>query len=329
MAIGSNIKKDMDLLKEMVENKSALYLYSETFTDERLIELLKKLRKSNYRVFMGTNDFEPTIVSTNEYIKQMNYYDSIKNDGSDLKICVISDLHLGSVNDSPYLVDKAWDFCTELGIKHILNLGDIAEGSEYLADGCRKKDDYRIERTIESQINYLNKFVPYDKNISHHLLYGNHDLYSSDGVSIDLSKLMKEYVGRNDLIVCGVEDTKFPVNNDYIHLFHHSFPDIIKPYIKKFEGEAENEIILAGHSHVSKSYSGHAYELECVPTLSNVDHHLEDFEFFSGFVILTISFDNNLKMSNIYLQRYRFDNVYTKPVCFHSHDIAVRRLTKN
>ena len=330
MAISSVDKKDMDIIINMVEQKKPLDMYYDMFDDARLVELLKKLRKVNYRVFLGTNDFEETLVSTNEYMKQMGYYDSITNDGSDLKICVISDLHLGSARDEIMYVEKAWEICSELGIRHILNLGDIAEGSEYLSDGCRKLEDYKheITRTLENQVAYLNKYVPNDKNITHHLLYGNHDLYSSDGISIDLSRAMKESFNRSDLIVCGVEDNKFKINNDYIHLFHHSFPDIIKPYVKKIEGSEENEIILAGHSHVSKTYSGHAYDLECIPTLSKVDHHLEDFPFFSGFVILNISFDKNLKMSNIYLQRYRFDNVYTKPVCFHSHDISVRRLTK-
>lgn len=330
MAISSVDKRDMDLIVSMVEQKKPLDMYYDVFTDERLVELLKKLKKINYRVFLGSNDFEPTIVSTEEYIKQMNYHDAIINDGSDIKICVISDLHLGSIYDEPKYVDKTWDFCTKLGVKHILNLGDIAENSEYLSDGCRRPEDFNCEitRTLESQVKYLNKNVPFDKDIIHHLLYGNHDLYSSDGVSKDLSRAMKETYGRKDLIVCGIEDTRFRINNDYIHLFHHSFPDIIKPYVKKIEGSEENEIILAGHSHISKTYSGHAYDLECIPTLSNVDHHLDDFSFFSGFVLLTISFDENLKMNNIYLQRYRYDSVYGPPACFHSHDIAVRRLTK-
>lgn len=328
MTISSADKRDIDLIKSMVQKKECLSVYDEVFSEERLITLLKKMRKLNFRVFMGTNDFEPTLVSTQEYINQMGYTDSIKNNGNDLKICVISDLHLGSKDDDPIIVAKVWDFCIQHGIKHILNLGDIAEGSEYLADRCRNQDDYKIERTIESQLIYLNKFVPYDKSISHHLLYGNHDLYSSDGVSIDLARLLREEYNRSDIIVCGVEDAKFSINNDYVHLFHHSFPDIIKPYLKKFEGGDENEIIFAGHSHVSKTYTGHAYDLECIPTLSHVDHHLEDFEFFTGFVVLTISFDRDLKMENIYLQRYRQDSHYLSPSCFDSHDISVRRLKK-
>ena len=327
--ISSEDKRDMELVRRMVESKCPRSEYADLFTDDRLIEILKKLRNSDYRVFKGTNDFEETFVSTQEYLKQMNYVDAIKNNGSDIKICVISDLHLGSKFDEPIFAEKTWDLCKELGIKHILDLGDIAEGSEYITDGCKNLDEYKIDGRIESQIEYLNKYVPYDKDISHHLLYGNHDLYSSDGVSIDVIRLLREQYHRNDISICGVENATFPINNDFIHLFHCSFPDIIKPYFKRVDGSEENEIMLAGHSHISKSYSGHAFDLECIPTLSKVNHHLEGFEFYSGFVLLTISFDSNLKMNHIFLQRYRFDSIYTKPACFHSHEIAVRRLTKN
>lgn len=328
MTISSTDRKDMELIKGLVEKKAQLSVYHDLFSNERLTELFKKLKNCNYRVFMGQSDFDPTLVSTEEYIRQNNYYGSIKNDGRDLKICVISDLHLGSKFDEPIYAEKVWDFCKQLGIKYVLNLGDIAEGSEYLSEGCKKQEEYKIEKTIESQVEYLNKYVPYDKEIMHLLLYGNHDVYSSDGVSIDPIRVLREQFNRNDIHVIGVEDAELPINNDFVHLFHHSFPDIIKPYVRKLEGAQENEIIYAGHSHISKSYTGHAYDLECIPTLSKVDHHLDGFEFFSGFVVITISFNNDLKMQNIFLQRYRFDSIYTKPSCFHSHDTAVRRLTK-
>lgn len=331
MAITSTDKKDMDTIMRMVEQKSDLDQYYNAFTDERLVELLKKLKKINYRVFMGTNNFGQTMVSTQEYIKQMGYNDSITNDGSELKLCVISDLHLGSINDDPGYVDRVWEFCAKNGIHHILNLGDLAEGSEYLCDGCRKKENYKSEitRTLESQVNYLNKYVPFDKNITHHVLYGNHDLYSSDGVSIDLSKAMNEAYGRKDLMICGIEDTKFKINNDYIHLIHHSFPDMIKPYLNKLEGAQENEFILAGHSHISKTYSGHSYNLECIPTLSKDDHHLDGFVFYSGFVVLTINFNSELKMQHIRVDKYKINDYHSDFETFSPHEIAVRRLKKH
>lgn len=328
--ISSQDKKDIDTIVRNIESKAPFEMYQDAFTDERLIELLKKLRSINYRVFLGKNEFGKTLVTTSDYINQMNYTGSIKTNGEDLKVCVISDLHLGSIFDEPRYVDRVWDFCTARGIHHIINLGDIIEGSEYMIDNCRNFESYRpeIQKNLESQINYLNKYVPYDENIMHYLLFGNHDLYSSSGISLDVAKELEERHNRHDIKVCGIEDTKFQVNNDYLHLFHHSFNDIIRPYVKKFEDSVENEVILSGHSHISKSYNGIGYDLESVPTLSKQDHHLSEFEFFSGFITITISFNEDLYMQNIYLERFRLDDSYNKPALFHEHNIKVRRLKK-
>lgn len=328
--ISSQDKKDIDTIIKSIESKAPIELYYDSFTDARLVELLKKLRSINYRVFLGKNEFGKTLVTTTDYINQMNYKGSIQNNGEDLKICVISDLHLGSIFDEPRYIDRVWDFCTACGIHHIINLGDIVEGSEYMIDNSRNFESYRpeIQKNLDSQICYLNNNIPYDKNITHHLLFGNHDLYSSNGISLDVVKELEERYSRQDIKVCGIEDTKFQVNNDYLHLFHHSFNDIIRPYVKKFEDSVENEVILSGHSHISKSYNGIGYDLECVPTLSKQDHHYPGFEFFSGFIVVTISFNENLQMQNINLKRYRLDDSYNKPAFFHDHNIKVRRLIK-
>lgn len=324
----SEDKRDMAIVKDMVEKKVGLSAYYDLYSPERLTEILKKLKYCYYRVFMGSNDFEDTLVSTQEYVKQMGYTYNIQNGGQDLVLCVTADWHFGSKFDEPRFAEKTWDLCKERNIKYVLDLGDLAEGYEYIIDKAKKESEYKIEKTIESQVEYLQKYVPYDKDILHILEYGNHDCYSSNGVSLDIIRELNKVYPRSDIKVCGIEDCKLPINNDYLHLLHYSFPDVIRPYFSKLADAEETEIILAGHTHVSRGYSGHMYECECVPALSKVDHHLEGLEFFPGFIMLTISFDENLKMSNIFLQRYRFDSVYTKPSCIYSRDIEfVRRLT--
>ena len=324
----SEDKRDMATITRMVESKVDIGMYYDLYTPERLTEVLKKLKNNNYRVFMGSNDFEDTLVSTKEYIKQMGYHYNIQNGGNKLVLCVTSDWHFGSKLDEPIYAEKTWDFCRERNVRYVLDLGDLAEGSEYVIDKAKNEDEYKIERTIESQVNYLQKFVPYDKDIVHILLYGNHDLYSSNGISLDIIRELNKVYTRNDIKVCGIENCFLPINQDYLHLLHYSFPDFIKPYFSSLATAEELEIILAGHTHVSKSYSGLNYECECVPALSKVDHHLDGLEFFPGFLMLTITFDSNMKMNNIYIEKYRYYSIHQRQACIHSRDIeVVRRLT--
>lgn len=321
---------EFNMLKELIEKKSPLQYVTSLYDEPELVDLLKKLRKVNYRVFLGEYNFEQALVTKQEYIKQMGYSTSINTNSNTLQILALSDLHLGSIYDTPWFLDAVFNLCKERNIKYIVDLGDLTEGEGYIEDGCRSKEYFKFDRTVESELNYLNMNVPYDKDIKHILLYGNHDLYSPDAVSKDISKLMKEIFGRKDLIVCGIEDAILPVNNDSIHLFHHSFPDIVKPYLNKLETEnpSENQIILAGHSHISRNDSGAGYDIECIPTLSRVDHHLDGFEFFTGFVILNIEFNELGQFKDVYVERYRFDSRYTKPTCFHVHHVEVTRLRK-
>ena len=321
---------NINFVKQLIDNNTPyndILRYS-SLSNEELLQVITRLRsREGYRTYVGHSFFEPSLCNKEEYLKQMNYADAIVTDKDTLRILICSDMHLCSEADRPDLIDKVWETAAELGINHIVNLGDVTEGVEYHVHTV-KKSKIKIEPTIESQTLYLDQFLPKDKSIKHHILLGNHDVYSNNGLSNDIIKEMNERYDRKDLIVTGIEDCLLPINNDKIHLIHRSYCNFVKEYLQMYEDSYENQIMFCGHAHLSRTISAEGYCMEYVPPLCDLPRNTRDYPFFMGFVILTLEFDNDRKIKEAHIRRYRFDETYRKPVCFHNHDVHVRRLKK-
>ena len=318
-------------IKNLIDNNTpyADILRYSALTEEQLTQVITRLRsRESYRTYVGHSFFDLSLCNKEEYIKQMNYnQDAIVTDNDQLRILICSDMHLCSEADRPDLIDKVWDTAAELGINHIVNLGDVTEGVEYHIHTV-KKSRIKIEPTIESQTMYLNRFIPSDKSIKHHILLGNHDLYSNDGLSNDIIKEINENYEIKDLTVSGIEDCLLPINNDHIHLIHRSYCNFVKEYLQMYEDEYENQIMFCGHAHLARTISARGYTMEYVPPLCDLPRNTRDYPFYIGFVILTLEFNSDKKIREAHIRRYRFDDCYQKPICFHNHDVVVRRLKK-
>lgn len=299
-----------------------------SLNEEQLREIFVRLRKKHlYRVYMGHSFLDSSFCNKEEYIKQMNYADGIYTDKQILKILFCADMHLCSDKDRPDLVDKVWDTAAEQSIEHIVNLGDVTEGTEYHIHNCGT-NQIKIEPTLDSQITYLHHNIPQDHLIKHHILQGNHDQYSNDAVSIDLVKEIHDRFDRKDIICSGMEDAILPVNNDFIHLLHRPFYDFVRHYIKQYEGAEENQIMFCGHAHISKTITDKGYTVEYIPPLCDLQRGNGDYENFTGFAIATLYFDIVGKIYYCIVQKYRFDEYYSKPVIYEEHEINVRRVRK-
>ena len=323
-------QQNISFVKKLIDSNTPyndILRYS-SLSEEQLQQVIIRLRgRDDYRTYYGQSFFDTSLCNREEYIKQMNYTDSINSLKNPLRIIICSDMHLCSEKDRPDLVDKVWETAAELGIDHIVDLGDVTEGVEYHIHSIKKKP-IKVEPTMECQINYLERFLPKDDKIKHHILLGNHDLFSNDGISNDIIKEINCRFDRPDLIVSGIEDCILPINNDHIHLLHRSYCNFVKEYLQSYEDYEENQIMFCGHAHISRTISAKGYSIEYVPPLCELPRNNRDFPFYVGFIILSIEFNKDLKMKEVHIQRYRFDESYRKPVCFHSHDVHVRRLTK-
>ena len=284
-------------------------IYRCHFTSEQLTYIFNAFRKERYRVFIIEKYGEKRLILKDDYMRECGYNDRIVTDKDSIKIVLISDTHFGSKNDNPRIMYKVYDFCKEKGVEHIIHLGDVIEGKEYyVKQSC--KSSLRYSLTDECQLENLNNNMPYDKGITTHVLAGNHDSHTNDGIALDIvGELIKTY-DRSDIAVAGFDYAKFPVNNDVLYLNHGFIKDF-----RSFENDLDNNLILCGHSHWSKNDIFHGYVVEYVTTLSNIEHINPKYnksggQFYVGFVTLDIKFNEDKMFDNIVISRYALSNNY-------------------
>ena len=89
-----------------------------------------------------------------------------KAEENQIKMVLISDLHLGSLSDRLDLLNEVYNFCVKNNIHIIINAGDIIDG--FMGLGIKKVYG-------EKQIDYLLRNYPFDSSILNFITLGNHD----------------------------------------------------------------------------------------------------------------------------------------------------------
>ena len=215
------------------------------------------------------------------YILNKDEHDILKS-GVNLKLprkenlfrcLVISDTHIGSVDDDIKLLNIVYDYAVKNDINIIFNCGDNIEG-DYTSSPKRIKD-------VHEQAEYFIKKHPYDKNITNFVVFGNHDFHSLLDYGFDFAK----YVGnaRYDIVPLGYGQGNVNIKSDSIILFH-KLRDKYKPVINK------EKILLSGHGHLMKTKFNDILWLG-IPTLSYKSND-KNHDIVPGFVDLTLEIEN-------------------------------------
>lgn len=225
------------LLKLISENKSLNEISSVLGLSPKQIHMrLTMLRNSGYlfdRIFSYSGD---TFYSFhNPLIQQSNTIINVDEDINTIRAILISDTHLGHINDSIECIDAMYNYCTKEGINIILHTGDFFEG---IYDSRKKQCKFK---NAENQISYGLKTYPYDKNILNFILLGNHDatFITNNGIDIQSVILNK----RHDLIPIGYGCSDIILGNYLIKMRHQM------QNIKLKNINPNNTIFLYGHSH--------------------------------------------------------------------------------
>lgn len=318
-------REDETFVKKLLEHGVLLdeFVNRFGFTQEQITAMFQSFRKDFYRVFIIEKCGDLWLVLKPDYMKFMGYNDKIITKKNVLKICLTADPHFGSVNDNPGIMDKVEEFCTVEGIEHIVYLGDTREGTEYYIKKYAK-GKCRCELDEESELEYLNQNIPYNKLTTKHILETNHDVFSDDGISRDFVKQLRDKYGREDLKVTGFDYAELPVNGDTLYLNHGYVRDF-----SDFDYENESRLYLCGHSHRSLSRNNleRGYFVEYVTTLSNIEHKNrnrpdEENNFYVGFEVLEIEFNDNKSFNNVLITRYKTTNSpYSKPEALPHQDL--------
>lgn len=128
----------------------------------------------------------------------------------EIEAVVISDLHLGSVDERVDLLNKVYDYCVKNNIHTILNAGDIIDGM--------MGPNQKLHNNIFEQIEYAIKKYPFDKNILNYAVLGNHDFNALYRSGKDLALVLQNY--RHDIIPVGYGTAEINIKNDKIVLRH-------------------------------------------------------------------------------------------------------------
>ena len=180
----------------------------------------------------------------------------LRKNKDSIRLGVISDLHLGNINDRVDLLHLAYDYAKDNHIRYVINLGDNIENVM-----PHDKNDLKIN-TVEKQIDYLIDVYPKDNNIKSLVLYGNHDYYSKYLGGIDVAKEISSR--RKDLYNLGYGESYIRIADNFIKLGH----DI--SYIKDYKLNVSTYLTFLGHIHSYRIKSTDDSIVVAVPSLSDV-----------------------------------------------------------
>ena len=185
------------------------------------------------------------------------YVIKTKNLNDDLRILLISDLHLGNkLSDINYLY-MAYEYALNNDIKYVINIGDVIESVM-----PHNKNNLVIYSVLE-QVEYVIDKYPKVDSIKSLILYGNHDYYSTYcGSNIDVAGLIS--TNRKDIYNLGYGENFIRIVDNYLKLNHEI------SYLKDYKHSIGTFINILGHLHGYRVRSTEDSIYINVPSLSYV-----------------------------------------------------------
>ena len=211
-------------------------------------------------------------------------------DETEIKVIVISDTHFGSKLERLDLLDRVYNYCINNNIHIIFNCGDII-------DGTFGHNDKRI-KDVYSQIDYLIKKYPFDRNILNFAIGGDHDHSALTCGYQDMIEILKNY--RHDIVFQSYYNAIISIKNDKI-LLHHRVPQEKSVTDgKKLESKEIIPIVLNGHLHkyATEQKKSDGIVNALVPSLSDIN------DSFPTALELTLMFTKGYISSTIFKQIY-------------------------
>ncbi len=173
---------------------------------------------------------------------------------NDLEFMIISDLHFGSLYETPKLINSIYEYCTNKNIHIILNGGDFIDGEVNLVN---------TKLSPIKQIDHALKVYPTSPEIINYLVLGNHDYSMLVNYGMDISSVIKER--REDMVPLGYGEGIVKVKNDQIVLQHPLL------YKASNNGSYSKTIIIRGHGHEPKIILDTSNLVIYAPSLSNLN----------------------------------------------------------
>ena len=219
-----------------------------------------------------------------ELENEKTIYTSSKD--TEFKALLISDIHLGSIDERPELLFEVYNYAVKEGINIIINAGDLVDGTFGRINIVE----------VDKQIEHLLKCYPFDKNILNFICLGNHDYSCLEKKGLDIDKILDNK--RHDLVSLGYGQGCINIKNDRILICHP------KTETKENKFTFEKGLVLSGHHHHSKNIAnGNLVNLH-LPTLSNMNNDIP----YPSILKMTVDFTNGIFNIGLFEQLIFIDN---------------------
>lgn len=191
-----------------------------------------------------------------------------------IRVGVVSDTHIGNVNNQMTFLNTLYDRFEDLGISDVYHCGDISDGWY----PSRSDQIYELHsHGADRQVDYICKNYPARDGIKTHFIIGNHDytFIRNTGYNIGPAIAMRrpdmEYLGINNARVWLTPNCDMEINHPgdgSAYAMSYS----IQKYIDSMSGGDKPKILLNGHHHkfLSMFYRNiHAIEVPCTEAQTN------------------------------------------------------------
>jgi len=177
--------------------------------------------------------------------------------GRTITFGVVSDTHLGAINERLDVLECAYDDFARQGIKTVYHAGNIVEGESHF-----NKYDIRVHG-ITDQTLYCIDHYPQRKGITTcYITADDHEGWWFQREGIDFGRylyLEAEKRGRSDLVHLGYQEVDIEIvakkGRSIIRLLHpgggtaYAISYALQKIVESFQGGEKPQIILCGHYH--------------------------------------------------------------------------------
>lgn len=257
------IKKDKEEIIKLLRKGATL---EELGSDPTyVLDTIEHLRDLGYSIMFREGMFK---INSNPK-KVRNEYIQDWNGNKHLKIGVVSDTHIGNINNQMTFLHYLYDRYKEMGITDVYHVGDISDGWY----PNRSDQIYELyAHGADQQVDYIVKNYPKRDGITTHFIIGNHDytFIRNTGYNIGPAIAMR----RDDMKYLGAYNARVWLTpNCDIELNHpsdgaaYAMSYSIQKYIDSMSGGDKPKILLNGHHHkfLTMFYRNvHAIECPCL-----------------------------------------------------------------
>jgi hypothetical protein len=166
---------------------------------------------------------------------------------------VLSDSHMGSVNEQTSFLHYLYDYAQSRGIKSVYHCGDISEGYKQ----SRPDHLYSLHAvSFDEQLEHIVKTYPKRNGMTTYFITGNHDHFHIQNGGANIGKAIQAY--RSDMKYLGINTAIIRFGeNTRMELFHpqdgssYATSYAGQKYLDSLNGGDKPNILFVGHHHKS------------------------------------------------------------------------------